>query len=80
MASDPGRDRVVLSAVGGGTWTWDGADWTMHFERGSPPKRKEAAVAYDDKAGAILLFGSLRILVPSLLSELLQTARAVRGT
>jgi hypothetical protein len=64
---DPGRGRTVLfggrtESPGGGierlgdTWEWDGARWTPMDVPG-PPARSGAAMAYDPRRRALVLFG-----------------------
>jgi hypothetical protein len=70
VATDSKRGRVVL--FGGNrvlfgsehdtgtfladTWEWDGASWT-HLEVSGPSPRAEAAMAYDEGRGRVVLFG-----------------------
>jgi hypothetical protein len=62
MASDTGRDRVVL--FGGSdansylqdTWEWDGAAW-MPMATFGPSPRDRTAMAYDSARGVTVLFG-----------------------
>jgi len=41
------------------TWIWDGANWAELHPATSPPAREMAAMAYDAKAGDVVLFGGL---------------------
>ncbi|BDG07393.1 Kelch repeat-containing protein [Anaeromyxobacter paludicola] len=65
LAFDPSRGRTVL--FGGAdpssgaplddTWSWDGADWTELLSAQRPPARATAALAFDGRAGQLVLFG-----------------------
>jgi hypothetical protein len=67
MAYDPAHQRVVLfggahdigtsSSFLSDTWEWDGATWTQQNSAGSPPARRESAMAYDAARQRIVLFG-----------------------
>lgn len=66
MAADPTHGNVVLfSGYGnpGGllhdTWTWDGNAWSQASPKPAPPGRWGAALASDDAAGAVVLFGGI---------------------
>jgi len=39
------------------TWTWNGTDWTQQAPTLSPPARGGAAMAWDNAAGRLMLFG-----------------------
>ncbi|HVX21247.1 MAG TPA: fibronectin type III domain-containing protein [Acidimicrobiales bacterium] len=41
----------------GGTWTWDGTDWTDQHPATSPDPRTAAPAAYDEATGSLVLFG-----------------------
>jgi hypothetical protein len=51
-SSAPGFSPVPL----GSTWTWDGKNWTLRQDFG-PPARFAAAMSYDSKRSALVLFG-----------------------
>ncbi len=39
------------------TWIWNGSTWTEQFSPVSPPRRRNAAFAYDTQRDVVLLFG-----------------------
>ena len=41
------------------TWEWDGHDWSEIHSKNSPPARGAQAMAYDEKRGAVVMFGGL---------------------
>lgn len=41
------------------TWIWDGGNWAELHPATSPPARERAAMAYDARAGEVVLFGGL---------------------
>src|SRR5207253_721251 len=41
----------------GGTWTWDGSNWTQQAPATSPPARDNAALVADPGTGQVVLFG-----------------------
>jgi hypothetical protein len=66
MAYDAGHHVLVLfggnnstgsNAVLGDTWTWNGSDWSQRLPGVSPPGRSAAAMAYDSRDSAVVLFG-----------------------
>lgn len=69
LAYDPERRRSV--AFGGtlsfgvyanATWTWDGAQWAELPLPTSPSPRNHAGMAFDERAGALILFGGMQML------------------
>jgi hypothetical protein len=66
IAHDPRRGRTVLfggyqRSAGtltrlGDTWEWDGRRWA-EVSRSGPSPRSGAAMAYDSRTGAVILFG-----------------------
>jgi hypothetical protein len=65
MAYDAARQQVVLFGGGdiqgyfyfGGTWTWDGTDWTKVIPAHSPAPRNLLGMAYDAAREQVVLFG-----------------------
>jgi hypothetical protein len=63
MAYDPRTEKLVLfggradAASFNDTWTYDGKTWTKQSPGNSPPARSEAAMAYDETIGSIVLYG-----------------------
>jgi hypothetical protein len=66
IAYDGRRKQVVLFGGVGedrlyrrGTWTWDGKKWTQATTAGDddPPLRATHQMAYDSRAGVVLLYG-----------------------
>ena len=61
MAYDPTHRQIVLFGglsgghKYGGTWTWDGTDWTFRDRLISPPARRNSALAYDAARSQVLL-------------------------
>ncbi len=55
MGYDATRQRVVLRAATR-TWTWDGRDWTL-ADASQSGTRIGHSMAWDDRAGELLLFG-----------------------
>ena len=65
MVTDTWRNSVVLygGTSGAGwaltdTWTWDGVQWT--FATSDGPGVSDAAMAFDDRRGVVVLFGGTR--------------------
>ena len=69
MVYDAAQGQVVMfggatSAQGSSrlndTWAWNGSNWTnVTPASGNPPTRSSAAMAYDEAAGQVVLFGGL---------------------
>ena len=72
MGYDAGNGTVVLSGgwgeidggqgVGGflrDTWTWDGADWTVHDPIGGPQIARTSVLAYSGRLGKLVMFGGM---------------------
>lgn len=68
MVCDTARRRVVLFGgldwlsgpppkVGGDTWEWDGAAWTLCRPSSSPPARRKHGMVFDTARGLVVLFG-----------------------
>lgn len=57
FAYDPARHQVVLLNHLGETWIWSRRGWTMARPIVSPRGRIDAAMAWDPKLGAVLMFG-----------------------
>jgi hypothetical protein len=55
--SNDGSGQVLLFAVDGSTWRWDGSAWTQLHPVHAPSARYGAAMAYDTASAAIVLFG-----------------------
>lgn len=43
------------------TWSWDGTDWIELHPAASPPARGDAAMAYDESSGKLVLYGGLTL-------------------
>jgi hypothetical protein len=39
----------------GGTWTWDGTNWTKHHPAHAPSRRARTSMAYDAARGVVVL-------------------------
>jgi hypothetical protein len=65
MAYDSADGQVVLfggyagrgALHHGGTWTWDGTDWTLQHPAHEPRHRSGVGMAYDSADGQVVLFG-----------------------
>jgi hypothetical protein len=68
MAYDAARRKTVLfggqydginsSGIFGDTWTWDGTDWKLESQTGSPGDRAGHAMAYDAQMQRVVMFGA----------------------
>jgi len=65
MASDPVTRQLVLFGGAGATgpedrtWLWEGDTWRRADPSLTPPPRAAAALAFDESAGHLLLFGGI---------------------
>src|SRR5688572_8778698 len=63
LVFDEARGHVLLFGGRGGvatlgdTWTWDGMQWQQPFSLLSPPRRRDAALAYDAARQRVVLHG-----------------------
>ena len=55
MAYDAAHSQILF--FGGGTWVWDGTNWTPKMPQTSPPDRVLHAMAYDAGHDQVVLFG-----------------------
>jgi len=54
-APAPGRPQPSF----GDTWAWTGSAWRLVTDSGPPPRNRHA-MAYDERAGLVLLYGGSR--------------------
>ena len=48
---------VLVTGTSPGTWTWDGAAWTMHTPKHTPPERVGGVLGYDGATRQVVMFG-----------------------
>jgi hypothetical protein len=65
MAFDEGRGNVVMygglvdNSLVGGTWTWNGAAWTLADSTSGPGPVAHHAMAYDSRRQRIVMYGGI---------------------
>lgn len=63
-AYDPVHRTVLMLDGDGGTWTWDGADWTVHNGAGWPQAAGGGALAWDPGSRTMVLFSQEPVNTP----------------
>ena len=61
-AFDPSTSEVVLFGghdrlAYGDTWSWNGSRWTQYSSSTAPAPRWDAAMAFDEARGNVVLYG-----------------------